>query len=196
MKTKKFLKCATTVLFLIVFAVGCAGTKSKSQSEKNAARDSVRTLTAQTLDQLYQKEPAAKGAVAGAAGYAVFSDFGFKIMVMGGAGGKGMAVNNATKQETFMKMAEFQPGLGVGAEKYRLVFIFENPDAFNKFVTSGWELGANAMAAAKDDKGEGGGGGGAVTVSDGVKMYQLSDTGAIVGVSITGAKYYKDDDLN
>jgi lipid-binding SYLF domain-containing protein len=95
-----------------------------------------------------------------------------------------------------MKMAEFQPGLGLGAENYRLVFIFENPDAFNKFVTSGWELGANAMAAAKDDKGEGGGGAGAVTVSDGVKMYQLSDTGAIVGVSITAAKYYKDDDLN
>ena len=124
MKMKKFLKCAATLLFLPVFAVGCAGTKSKSQSEKNAERDAVRTLTAQTLDQLYQKEPAAKGAVADAAGYAVFSDFGFKIMVMGGAGGKGMAVNNATKQETFMKMAEFQPGLGLGAEKYRLVLIF------------------------------------------------------------------------
>jgi hypothetical protein len=27
-------------------------------------------------------------------------------------------------------------------------------------------------------------------------MYQLSDTGAIVGVSITAAKYYKDDELN
>jgi lipid-binding SYLF domain-containing protein len=153
-------------------------------------------VTAQTLDQLYQNEPAAKGAVANAAGYAVFSDFGFKIMVMGGAGGKGMAVNNTTKQETFMKMAEFQPGLGLGAEKYRIVFIFENPDAFNKFVTSGWEVGANAMAAAKDDKGGGGGEAGAVTVSDGVKMYQLSDTGAIVGVSITAAKYYKDDELN
>jgi len=89
-------------------------------------------MTEQTLDQLYQKEPAAKGAVAGAAGYAVFSDFGLKIMVMGGAGGKGMAVNNATKQETFMKMAEFQPGLGLGAENYRLVLIFENSDAFNK----------------------------------------------------------------
>jgi len=196
MKTKKVLKCAATVLFLIVFAVGCAGTKLKSQSEKNAARDDVRAMTQQTLAQLYQKDPAAKGAVANAAGYAVFSDFGVKIMVMGGAGGKGMAVNNTTKQETFMKMAEFQPGLGLGAEKYRIVFIFENPDAFNKFVTSGWEVGANAMAAAKDDKGGGGGEAGAVTVSDGVKMYQLSDTGAIVGVSITAAKYYKDDELN
>jgi len=194
MKMKKVLKLAVTLLCLLIFAAGCAGTKSKS--EKNTARDEVRTVTAQTLDQLYQNEPAAKGAVANAAGYAVFSDFGFKIMVMGGAGGKGMAVNNATKQETFMKMAEFQPGLGLGAEKYRIVFIFENPDAFNKFVTSGWEVGANAMAAAKDDKGGGGGEAGAVTVSDGVKMYQLSDTGAIVGVSITAAKYYKDDELN
>jgi len=39
-------------------------------------------------------------------------------------------------------------------------------------------------------------GAGAVAFSNGVKMYQLSDTGAIVGVSITGAKYYKDDNLN
>jgi len=194
MKMEKVLKCTATLIFLLVFAFGCAGPKTKS--EKDAARDEVRTVTAQTLDQLYQNEPAAKGAVANAAGYAVFSDFGFKIMVMGGAGGKGMAVNNTTKQETFMKMAEFQPGLGLGAEKYRIVFIFENPDAFNKFVTSGWEVGANAMAAAKDDKGGGGGEAGAVTVSDGVKMYQLSDTGAIVGVSITAAKYYKDDELN
>jgi hypothetical protein len=36
-----------------------------------------------------------------------------------------------------MKMLELQPGLGLGAEKYRLVLIFDNPEAFNKFVTSG-----------------------------------------------------------
>jgi lipid-binding SYLF domain-containing protein len=83
----------------------------------------------------------------------------------------------------------------VGAENYHLVFVFENPDALNSFVTSGWELGGNAMAAAKD-KSEGAGAAGAVTFSHGVKLYQLSNTGAIVGVSITGAKYYKDDDLN
>jgi lipid-binding SYLF domain-containing protein len=148
-----------------------------------------------TLTSLYQNEPSAKSVVADAAGYAVFSDFGFKVVFMGGAHGKGMAVNKTTKQETFMKMVELQPGLGVGAENYHLVLVFENPDAFNSFVTSGWELGANAMAAAKD-KSEGSGDAGAVTFSHGVKLYQLSDTGAIVGASITGAKYYKDDDLN
>ena len=193
MKMKKVLKLTVTLLCLLIFAAGCAGTKSKS--EKNAARDEVRTVTAQTLDQLYQNEPAAKAAVANSAGYAVFSDFGFKVMLMGGAHGKGLAVNKTTKQETFMKMLELQPGLGVGAENYHLVFIFENPNAFNTFVTSGWELGSNAMASAKD-KSEGGGATGAVSFSHGVKLYQFDATGAIVGVSITGAKYYKDDDLN
>ena len=51
------------------------------------------------------------------------------------------------------------------------------------------------MAAAKSGS-EGGGAAGALSFSEGVKMYQLSETGVIVGVSITGAKYYKDKDLN
>ena len=94
-----------------------------------------------------------------------------------------------------MKVAELQPGLGIGAEKYRVVFIFEDPAAFTSFVTSGWEVGANAMAAAKN-KTAGGALTGAITVSQGVYMYQLTVEGAIVGVSLTGAKYYKDKDLN
>ena len=193
MKTEKALKWAATLLFLLVFAAGCAGTKSKS--EKDTARDSLRSMTEGTLGRLYKAEPGAKAAVANSAGYAVFSDFGFKLLFMGGAQGKGLAVNNATKQETFMKMVELQPGLGVGAENYHLVFIFENPDAFNTFVTSGWELGTNALASAKDGS-TGSGAAGALSLSHGVKLYQFDATGAIVGVSITGAKYYKDDDLN
>ena len=185
MKTKKVLKCAATFLFLLIFAVGCAGTKSKSQTDKDAARDSLRSMTEGTLGRLYKAEPAAKAAVANSAGYAVFSDFGFKLLFMGGAQGKGLAVNKTTKQETFMKMVELQPGLGVGGENYHLVFIFENPDAFNTFVTSGWELGTNALASAKDGS-AGSGAAGAVSFSHGVELYQFSTTGAIVGVSITG----------
>ena len=189
---KMIIPAVMVTLYLTM--LGCSSTP-KTQSAKDDQRDSIRAMTEQTLAGLYKNEPAAKGAVAGAAGYAVFSDFGFKVMFMGGAHGKGMAVSNATKQETFMKMTELQPGLGVGAEKFRLVLIFENPEAYNKFVTSGWEFGANAMAAAKSGS-EGGGAAGAVSFTEGVKMYQISDTGAIVGVSITGAKYYKDKDLN
>ncbi len=62
-------------------------------------------------------------------------------------------------------------------------------------MTSGWEAGANAMAAAKSKSG-GSASAGAVTVSPGVFIYQLTEEGFIVGVSLTGAKFYKDSQLN
>ena len=194
---KKKTRSVVIVLAMVLLSlalISCASAPL-SKSEKEQQQDSVRNMANATLTQLYAKNPAAKSEIAKAAGYAVFSDFGFKVIWLGGAGGSGIAVNNATKQETFMKMVEFQPGLGLGAAKFRLVFVFETPEAFNSFVTSGWEAGANAMASAKT-KTEGGALAGAVSVSKGVKMFQLNDEGAIVGVSLTAAKYYKDKELN
>jgi lipid-binding SYLF domain-containing protein len=75
------------------------------------------------------------------------------------------------------------------------VFVFATQEAFNNFVTSGRKAGANAMASAKT-KTEGGALTGAVTVSKDVIMFQLNDEGAIVGVSLTAAKYYKDKELD
>jgi lipid-binding SYLF domain-containing protein len=193
-KKTQFMVIVSAMVLLSLFLFSCA-TAPPSKSEKEQQQDSVRDMANKTLSDLYTKHPAAKSAIAKAAGYAVFSDFGFKVMFMGGARGKGLAVNNASKQETFMEMLELQPGMGLGASRFRVVFIFETPKAFNAFVTSGWEFGANAMAVAKT-RTEGGALAGAVTASKGVKMLQLNEEGAIAGVSLTGAKYYKDKTLN
>ena len=67
--------------------------------------------------------------------------------------------------------------------------IRDSPQAFDQFVYSGWEFGGNVMASAQTPTQSMGNQLG-VSVSPGVLMYQLSDQGAIVGVSITGAKYY------
>ena len=194
---EKKTRCVVILLAMVLLSlapVSCATTPS-STAEKAEKQESIRNMANKALSDLYAKNPAAKAEIAKAAGYAVFSDFGIKVMWLGGAGGSGVAVNNATKQETFMKMVEFQPGLGLGAAKFRLVFVFGTQQAFNNFVTSGWEAGANAMASAKT-KSEGGALAGAVTVSKDVRMFQLNDEGAIVGVSLTAAKYYKDKELN
>ena len=184
----------STMVLLTLALISCV-TGPMSKSEKEQKQDAIREMAKATLSQVYAKYPRAKEGLEKAAGYAVFSDFGMKIMFMGGAKGSGVAVDNATKKETFMKMVELQPGFGVGAEIFRVVFVFETPKAFNTFVTSGWEVGANAMAAAKA-KSMGGGESGAVTLSAGAKIYQLNEEGLIVGVSITGAKYYRDGELN
>lgn len=106
-----------------------------------------------------------------------------------------MAVNNKSKHETFMKMLEVQAGLGMGVEKFRVIFLFDNENAFNGFVNTGWEFGGQSTAAAKNgDKGAAMGG--AVAVLDGVWTYQLTDKGLAADISTTGTEYYKDDDLN
>jgi len=175
------------VLSLALVLSACS-TAPMSKSEKEEKRDSVRAMASKTLANLEKKNPEARTAIADAAGYAVFSDIGLKIIYMGTAKGGGIAVDNKTKQETFMKMFELQPGLGLGAEKYRVVFVFETPEAFHSFVTTGRELGADAMAAAKN-KTKGGALAGAVTLSKDVYMFQVDTEGAIVGVGITGAKF-------
>lgn len=182
------------MMLLCLSLLACALTPM-SQSKIAEQQASIRDMASQTLANLYNENSAAQGAVGNAAGYAVFSDSGFKLMFMGGEKGAGIAINDATKQETFMKLVELHPGLGLDAEKFRILFVFDTSDAFNKFVTAGREFGANAMAVAKTNT-EGGARAGAVTLSEGVHMYQLTEKGGIVGVSVSGAKYYKDSELN
>ena len=118
-----------------------------------------------------------------------------KILLAGGGKGQGVAFDNRTHKVTYMKMLEVQAGLGFGVKKFRVVFVFDNEKALNSFVNSGWELGGQSTVAAKaGDKGVDMAG--AVSVSDGVWMYQLTDKGVAAEITAKGTKYYKDDDLN
>jgi lipid-binding SYLF domain-containing protein len=148
-----------------------------------------------TLQRLYKADPHAKAAVERAAGYAVFTNLGVKILVAGSGNGRGIAVDNKSKGETFMKMLELQAGPGMGVKKFRVVFVFDNEAAFNNFVNSGWQFGGQSTAAATTGT-QGGAMAGAVSVSDGVWMYQLTDKGLALEITAKSTKYYKDGDLN
>ncbi len=171
-----------------------ASDKDKAK-EKQKAQADIRKMSNETLARLYKAQPEAKAAVAKAAGYAVFSNFGMKIFVAGSGTGKGIAVNTSTKKETFMKMVEIQAGLGIGVKKFRLVWVFENQKDLDAFVNSGWELGGQTSAAAQAS-GKGAAMAGAMSVSPGVWLYQLTDDGLALELTAKGTKYYKDDDLN
>jgi lipid-binding SYLF domain-containing protein len=158
-------------------------------------QNEIRTNTQKILQRLYKAQPAAKAAVQQAAGYAVFSNTGVKILMAGSGKGEGVAINNKTRKETFMKMVELQAGLGFGVKKFSVIFVFDNDNALNSFINSGWEFGGQATAAAKT-KDKGGSMTGATSVSDGVWMYQMTDKGLAAEITAKGTKYYKDDDLN
>lgn len=165
------------------------------QRDDNEQRQDILQQSSEILSKLYQTEPQAKASIQKAYGYATFSNFGMKIFFAGGGSGRGVAVNNKTKEKTFMNMAEIQAGLGLGVKKFMLVWVFADPQSFDRFVNSGWNLGGQASAAAKT-KHSGGSYEGAVQVDPGVWVYQLTDAGLALELTASGTKYYKDNDLN
>lgn len=183
------------VILIAVMGVVSLASADMTEKEKKTARQDVQKMSNETLNKLYKTQPKAKQAVAKAAGYAVFSNFGMKIFLAGSGKGTGLAVNNRTKATTYMKMFELQAGLGFGVKKFKLVWVFENQKDFDNFVNSGWELGGQASASAKTGD-EGGGLEGALSVSPGVWLYQLTDDGLALELTAKGTKYYKDDGLN
>ena len=178
----------------LTLACSLAIMANAADDKKAEEQQAVRKMAQDTLQRLYKAEPKAKGAVQGAAGYAVFSNTGVKILMLGSGKGEGIAVNKS-KQETFMKVVELQAGLGFGVKKFSVIFVFDNDTAFNNFVNSGWEFGGQTTAAATTGD-KGGAMTGAASVSPGVWMYQLTDKGVALEITAKGTKYYKDDDLN
>jgi len=195
-RSSRMKRIVVTTLFLLssvvlVPAEPVQSGDAKTEQKKKSIRESVQ----ETLTQLHETQPSAKKAVKRAYGYAVFNNFGMKILLLGGGKGRGMAVENKTGKETFMKMAEAQAGLGMGVKKFSLVWVFKTQSAFDNFVTSGWQFGGQATAAAKTPD-EGGALAGAINISPDIWLYQLTDKGLALEITAKGTKYYQDKKLN
>jgi lipid-binding SYLF domain-containing protein len=196
MKQKKYftLKIAASFIsFIMLMATSSFLIAADGKVEQQRA--DISKMADDTLQRLYKTQPSAKKAIKKAAGYAVFSNFGMKIFFAGGGSGKGIAVNNKSKKNTYMKMIEVQAGLGIGMKKFRLVWVFEYESDLETFINSGWELGGQATAAAQAS-GEGAALAGAMSIKPGVWLYQLTDDGLALELTAKGTKYYKDDNLN
>lgn len=197
MKKLQTIRFTVYALLVGLLCVTTVTAQNTSQPDPKVAKKQAetRTMANNGLQRLYKAQPGAQAAIKAAAGYAVFSDTGVKIFLAGSGKGHGLAVNNRSKKETFMKLLELQAGLGFGVKKFTLIFVFETEKAFNSFVEKGWEFGGQSTAAAKTSS-KGGSMAGAVSFADGVWVYQLTDKGLALEITVKGSKFYKDDDLN
>ena len=109
--------------FLLIMTAGLSlnGFQALADESVEEKREEVRKMAAETLAKLYELQPSAKTAIEQSAGYAVFSNFGLKILVLGSGKGEGIVVNKQTGKETFMKMLELQAGLGLGVKRFSVV---------------------------------------------------------------------------
>ena len=180
---------------LAMLALTAGPALAEDESALIQSRNEIREAAQEGLAALYEIQPSARMVIEHAAGYAVFSPFGVKLLFAGGQQGKGVVVNNRTQRQTFMKMVGVQAGLGFGVAKTRLIFVFETMSALQTFVNQGWEFGADTSLSAVAGQ-QGGMLTGAVSVMPGVYVYKLTDTGLSAQITATGTKFFKDDALN
>lgn len=197
MPARSTLPSLTSLLLASIFlAASAQASIFKKDATPEQQRAEIREIRDQTLAELYKDQPSARGVIENAAGYAVFSNFGVKILVAGGGTGKGLAVVNETGKETFMNVAEVQAGLGFGVKQFRLVWVFVDQADLDTFINSGWEIGAQATASAKYSDQGAEVYTGAISIKPGVWLYQLTDDGLALELTAKGTRYYKNNDLN
>ncbi len=199
MKTKRLqVTLALAAAVLALSLVSCSHMSQDTflfESRNEDIRTSIQDMASYTLNQLARQYPEVRSRLKNAAGYAAFSNFGIKYLMMGSANGQGIAKNKVKNKETFMKMVELEPGSGFGVQQFKTIFLFDTQDDLNTFVNSGWVFDSDAAAAAQAST-QGMNPRMGAAVSPGVTMYQLNAAGAVVAISIKGARYYRDDLLN
>lgn len=179
-------------LGIIAIVAGCGPRGSMTVQEK---RDKFVEMEAETLARLYKESPGTKDQIAKAVGYATFANANVNLIFVSAGGGYGSVVENATGKRTYMKMALGGVGLGLGVKDYRVVMIFKDKATLDKFIESGWDVGAHADAAAKagDTGGEMSAEG---DIRAGIEVYSMTESGLALQATIAGTKYWKDKKLN
>lgn len=187
MKTSLVRPAAIVALALAAAAPAWAADPAQERAE-------IRAMCDQALATLYKEKPAIKAVVEKSPGYGCFSSFGISFLI-GGAGGRGVVFDRATKKYTYMNMAQASGGLDIGIKDYREVLVFRDAKALNTFINSGWEFSGEMSATAAADgkglsaqKGE--------SLNSPILVFPMTKTGLSLGVSAGARKYWKDADLN
>jgi lipid-binding SYLF domain-containing protein len=181
------------VLVVLLVATLPTAVLAASKTEKKQA--DIRQMQQEVLTKLYSEKAGTKAEVAGAEGYAVFSNLGINLFLVSTGSGKGIAHDNKSGKDTFMKMFSGGVGIGLGVKNFSAVFVFHTRAAFDQFVEKGWDFSGQADAAA-ETKSAGGSAEAAADIGSGVTVYQMTEAGLALQATLQGTKYWQNDKLN
>ena len=186
--------CLAVALALALAAPAALATEEESpdwkSTKKEGKRQKIDAMAKESLDTLFAEAEKSKGLYDQAYGYAVFDNLKISLGITGG-GGVGVAVNKSSGQRTYMKMGTGGLNVGLGGQKYQVIFLFQDAKTFNTFVEKGWkaEGSANAVAGTAGANAQ-------TNFTNGMAFYQLTEGGLMLQADISGTKYWKNKKLN
>lgn len=188
------IKTLRTFAFgITVFGSLAGGAAFAASTEEK--REDILEMRQEVLAELFETRPQANAEIDEAVGYAVFKNVGVHVILVSAKGGKGVAHDNATGEDVYMRMGSAGIGIGLGLKDFRAVFIFHDREAFDSFVDKGWDFSGEADAAARADD-IGGEIGEAASFRKKVSVYQFTKNGLALQATLQGTKYWKDKKLN
>ena len=107
-------------------------------------------MAQRTLEELFGQRGNARELYEQSVGYAVFSATKAGFVVSGGRG-TGVVVHKQTGDRTYMRMITGGVGLGIGAQNYDLILLFQTDTRLSQFLNGSWDANTSAQAAAGTD---------------------------------------------
>ena len=162
-----------------------------AQESVDATRQEIDANANVALEKLFAEVEPTRDLYERAAGYAAFAATKAGGFFVTGGTGRGVAVDKINGSRTYMRLGTGGLGLGLGAQQYELVILFEDIAHLNRFIEGGWDASASAQAAAGTE-------GIAFSSSfvDGVALFQLTARGLMAQADVSGTRFWPIDDLN
>lgn len=196
MKITKMTALLASVLLCLTSVTAFAEDKMSAAEQEKACQE-ILVMRDATLKRLYKIKPATKAEIAKAEGYAVFDSNQQNIVLLVAGSGHGVLVDNATGQNTFMKMKRLGTGPGLGFKKYKQVLVFKSRKLLDQFKSVGADVTASGDATLKMSEGKNSAVlDGAVSFNPMISVYQMTDRGALLQANWGGMAYTPDDALN
>ena len=189
-KTAVILTLCVAVLALTVPGAVADEQKTSKELKLESQRAKINEVAKETLDQLFNEHPKAKGLYDDAVGWAVFDNTKVAFGISGG-GGTGVAVSKTSGKHVYMKMGTGGIGFGIGVNKFQVVFLFQDEKTLQNFVEKGWQADAGATASAGKEAAEV-----KTNFVNGLAIYQLTEKGLMLNADLSGTKYWLHDKLN
>jgi len=180
--------------YVLLVALGFLLTACVSGGSIEQKRQNVQEMKNKVLNELYEEKPDVRAQIQSAAGYAVFSNANINLIFASFGGGYGILHNNRTGKETYLRLGELGVGFGIGVKDFRLVMVFHDNPAMERFEEYGVSagVGADAAAVASD---QGAAVGGELNM-DNITVYQITESGLALQATVKGTKYWPDPELN
>jgi lipid-binding SYLF domain-containing protein len=163
-----------------------AGCSTLSPDEEGPSRAELDAMGNKTIATLLETRPELQELLDNSSGYAVLGMTITRIPLVGTGVGYGVVVDKRTNTHSYIKISPFEAGGGMGAEKFKVLIVFDDGKLVDRAAAGTWHYEAGADAVGGGDSAEA-----ATSKSDkdrGYKAFKISDSGVCVRVTVRVAR--------